>query len=422
MSATTPYRPNMTTHYSPSKTSSRRALGDMTPKSLNSPSQQTKNAEPSEGVQARSPLKKVTSYIPSVFADKENLEAPTLYLVSKKRGIEEVDDAEDMPNTKMVALGRDEPMLSTETRLTTAAIKKHTVLYTPTGACDSNSCAQENNPYGLADPGSPTERDTVSPSPPPMQNSQNSQQSFSELLNYDLCASQKSEFALAGERAAPTSAPTIDGTKSRAERLRTRLRFATYKVKTNQATKSGDDIISTFEATEAHSSNPLDASTSTAATSSAESFVSQLVPNITISSPRREPVFVKANLDPFRPIGKLGMPPVQFAVPLDGSRISSRPVQAYDLSSPPPDAAVPQSVSPHQLTSPVKLRPSYTTPTAAKFRIGEHDDADIEHGADAAHRRLQQLKEQRYQQSDLTSSAVKGSAAEGLLELMTSRR
>jgi hypothetical protein len=411
----------MTTHYSPFKTSTRRVLGDMTPNSLNSPSQQTKNAEPSEGVRARSPLKKATSHIPSVFADKENLDAPAVYSQGRKRGIEEVDEAEDMDHAKMLARGRDEPMPSTETRLTTAAIQRHTVRCSQFHAYLSNSQLQENNPYGLADPGSPTECATPSPSPEPMPASQNSNQSFSELLNYELCASQKSEFALTGEpvprAAAFTSAPALVETKSRAERLRTRLRFGIYKVKTNQATRSGDDIISTYEATASHSSNALDASTSTALTSSAESIGPQLVPNITISSPRREPVFVTANLDPFRPIGKLGMPPVQFALPPDGSKISSRTVHAYNLSSSPLDTVLPQSVSPHQLTSPVKQRPAMP-----RTRLGEHDDVDIEQGADTAHRRLQQLKEQRYRQSDLTSSTVKGSAAEGLLELMTSRR
>jgi hypothetical protein len=53
--------------------------------------------------------------------------------------------------------------------------------------------------------------------------------------------------------------------------------------------------------------------------------------------------------------------------------------------------------------------------------LGEHDDADIEEGAVAAHRKLQQLKDQSYR-GDPTSSAVKGNAAFGLLELMSGRR
>jgi hypothetical protein len=225
-----------------------------------------------------------------------------------------------------------------------------------------------------------------------MQNSQKSNQSFSDLLNFELCASQKSDIAPAEPTptSAPTSAPT-EPRKSRAELLRTRLKFGLYKVKTNQETKRGKDIISSFEASASHSSDIL--------TSSAESLGSQRVPNITISSPRREPIFVKANLDPFLPIGKLAQPPVLFAIPKEGAHISSRMVE--------------HSVSPEQLVSPVKqYRP----------QPEEYEIADIEEGAAAAHQRLQHLKEQSFRAADLTNNAVKGNAAVGLLELMSGRR
>jgi hypothetical protein len=104
------------------------------------------------------------------------------------------------------------------------------------------------------------------------------------------------------------------------------------------------------------------------------------VPNITISSPQPQPVFVKANLDPFRPIGKLGQPPVQFAIPKD-------------------------------ICDPPASRPTHLEE--------DDDDADI---AGRAHQRLQRLKEQSYQAGNLSSSAVKGNAAVGLLELMAGRR
>jgi hypothetical protein len=173
------------------------------------------------------------------------------------------------------------------------------------------------------------------------------------------------------------------------------------------------DVIASFE-----SSDALHASSSTAMTSSRESI--QGVPNITISSPRREPRFVKANLDPFRPIGKLGHPPIHFAAPQDGGlQTSSRTIQGfrYDLSSSPPGAALPQSISPDQLMSPAKRKADYTS------ELGEHDDADIEEGAVAAHRRMQRLKDQSYYSgSDMTSSVVKDNAAVGLLELMSGRR
>jgi hypothetical protein len=218
------------------------------------------------------------------------------------------------------------------------------------------SLYQENNPVGLADPGSPTERNTPSPEPEAIQDSQKSNQSFSDFLNYELCASQKSD------QVAPTDAPaSTEPRKTRAEIMRTRLKFALYKVRTNQETKRGKDIISSFEA----SSSPS---------------ASMEVPNITISSPQAQPVFVKANLDPFRPIGKLGQPPVQFAIP-------------KDIYGPPADVAA---------------RPD-----------ADDDDA---HVAEGAHQRLQRLKEQSYQTGNLSSSAVQGNAAVGLLELMSGRR
>jgi hypothetical protein len=227
---------------------------------------------------------------------------------------------------------------------------------------------------GLADPGSPTERNTPTPEPEPapIQASQKSNQSFSDLINYGQCASQQStqsqsfsDIVNYGMCASQKSehAPAVvaaEPKKSRAEILRTRLKFGLYKVKTHQEAKKGRDIISSFEA----SSSPP---------------ASMEVPNITISSPRRDmPVFVKANLDPFQPIGKLGRPPVQFAIPSE----------TYDPNPPPP-------------------------------LVEEHHDVQV---AESAHERLQRLKDESYRASSIANSAVKGNAAVGLLELMSGRR
>lgn len=291
---------------------------------------------------------------------------------------------------------------------------------------------QENNPVGLADPGSPTERNTPTPEPEleldpePLQDSQKSNQSFSDLLNYEMCASQKSEHGIAIETA-PTSIPALapapvfttseDTTskKSRAEQLRTRLKFGLYKVKTNQVNKRDADIISTFEACSSFTSDALHASRSTAMTSSGESLGSYRVPDITVSAPRWDqgPTFVKANLDPFRPIGKLGAAPVQFLPPQDSANVSSRMLHAYELSSSPPDIQLPNSLSPGQLMSPVRSTPQYT------HRLGELDTADLE---SEPHQRLQRLKELSYARGELATSAGQGNAAEGLLELMHARR
>jgi hypothetical protein len=127
MSATSPYRTNMTTQPNTHQTPSRRALGDLTPRAMNSPSTHARNVEPSEAIQARSPLKKVTSHIPSIFAEKENAMPSTPASQGRKRGIEEVDDVEKPSSPKMVAHGRDETLWDSGMRLTTAAIQRHTV-------------------------------------------------------------------------------------------------------------------------------------------------------------------------------------------------------------------------------------------------------------------------------------------------------
>jgi hypothetical protein len=224
-----------------------------------------------------------------------------------------------------------------------------------------------------------------------MQFSQKSNQSFSDLLNYEMCASQKSEHA------AP-AVPAPEPKKSRAEQLRTRLKFGLYKVKTNQVNKRDADIISASESF----SSALNASTSgpSAMTSSGESLGSHGVPNITVSSPRRGqgPVFVQANLDPFRPIGKLGQPPVQFAIPSSAQLPSSRMIETYDDS---PSHELVQSVSPAQLMSPVRQRVRYDT-------VAEHDGDDASMRGESAHERFQKLREQQYREGDSMSGAFYG--------------
>ncbi|KAF2850161.1 hypothetical protein T440DRAFT_490050 [Plenodomus tracheiphilus IPT5] len=389
----------MATSYSPSKTPSRRVLGDLTPKAINTPSSQSTGWDPSQAARAQSPLKHITSQGPSTFVDKENLANLHAYSQGKKRGIDEVDSAEIADNIK-IARGRGDSLMG-PTRLTTDAMHMHT----------------QNNPVGLANPGSPTERNTPTPEPEMMQDSQKSNQSFSDLLNYEMCASQKSEHGIPLEpaRTAVSATTASQSRKSRAEQLRTRLKFGLYKVKTNQVGKRDADIISTYEATVSYAPN---ASRSTGETTSIESFNPHHVPNITVSSPHHEqrPVFVEANLDPFRPIGKLGAAPVMFLPPSDGLRVSSHSAITSEPSSSPPGTGLPNSVSPEQLMSPVKHRSNHAS------QMGEYDEADIDAREVSAHRRLQRLKEQQYLESDVTSSAVKGNAAKGLLELMHATR
>jgi hypothetical protein len=433
--ATTPHRTNMATQHSPSKTPSRRVLGDLTPKAINTPTSQ-----PSEVARAQSPLKQVTTHTPTAVIEKENIATSSAQSHGKKRSIDEVDSAETAESLKMLARGRDESLYNTGMRLTADAMQKHTVAYTPSATrLPVTNTSKENNPIGLADPGSPTEPATPSPSPEPelqpqprpelqpephpepIQASQKSTLSFSDLLDYGMCASQKSQPDVAPEQVPTMPAPmrTVveEKRKSRAEQLRTRLKFGLYKVKTGQACRRDAEIIGAYEAGASYSSDALNASRSTAMTSSGYSLGSHRVPNITISSPRRDqPVFVKANLDPFRPIGKLGAAPVQFAIPTSNMAPSSRMIHGYDISSSPPRVELPRSVAPDQLMSPVRQRPNYQTSTQSRDHIGEHDAEDINTRNELERQRSQWLNQQKY-----FEGGVKANAADSLLQLMQSR-
>lgn len=134
--STTPYRLDMNAHQSPHHTPSRRALGDLTPRAINSPV-----IDSSEATRPRSPLKKLTSHIPSVFADKENLVAsPAAHTHGKKRSIEEVEDAEKPDSGKMLAHTRDESMWNSGMPLTADAMQQHTV-------CQSNIHTPHQNAH-----------------------------------------------------------------------------------------------------------------------------------------------------------------------------------------------------------------------------------------------------------------------------------
>ncbi|RMZ66540.1 guanyl-nucleotide exchange factor [Pyrenophora seminiperda CCB06] len=388
MNATiTPQRRDMASQHSPSKTLTRHALSHLTPSAINTCQNQIKAYEASGLSRAQTPLKHLTTHIPPSFQDKENLATPDALFKGKKRGIEEVDSVETIESLKMLARSGDGDAVGAGMRLTTEAVQRHAYNY-----------------IGLADPGSPTERATPSPEPEPMHPSQNSNQSFSDLLNYEMCASQKSEHGATNHATVPPAAPAPPSSqekrRSRAEQLRTRLKFGLYKVKTNQVTKRDADIIRTYEASTSHSHSysldALNASRSAAIASSRESLDAYQVPNITVSSPRREqaPVFVQANLDPFRPISKLGAAPIQFAMPEESFQTSSHMLQGYEPSSSPPPAASLASMSGYKTRNEVK--------------------------EETAHKRLQRLKQQQFMDGSI-SSGLQDNAAKGLIQLMQGR-
>lgn len=122
MSTTSPHAAVMTAQHTPSQTPSRRVLGDLTPIVANTSSETTRDP---------SPLKRVTSHLPSVFAEKENFTASNTYLKGRKRSIDEVDDAEKVQGTKMLARDHDQTPADPEVRLTAAAVLQHTVRLAP---------------------------------------------------------------------------------------------------------------------------------------------------------------------------------------------------------------------------------------------------------------------------------------------------
>ncbi|PVH93204.1 hypothetical protein DM02DRAFT_676995 [Periconia macrospinosa] len=381
----------MSTSHSPSKGTPRRVLGDVAPKALNTPSIQGNAPRPSEGTTTTSsPLKQVSSLLPNASVDKENLTHPSPFLQTKKRTIYEVEDAENAGNAKAM-FGAREPKMGWKNALTATGLERHTT----------------SHPVDLPMPGSPTERNTPTPEPEEQTAQPHSQESvsFSNYIDYEQCASQKSEHPPPSPSPSPPP-PTaeVKKEKSKAELLRTRLALGIYKVKTNQTGKRSSEIISSFEAT------------NTPITSSTESIPPQgVVPSITLSTTTHSAPFVsvKANLDPGRPIGKLTPAPV-----LVPTAYSSRMAQDYNMESSPPQ---PQSVSPEQLMSSAKRRnqAQYMTPVPKRFReVEAHTE-----GVDAPlEERIERMRSQESRVDETPSSVGKGSAAKGLMDLKHGQR
>jgi hypothetical protein len=367
--------------HSPSKMTPRRVLGDLAPKALNTPSKRPVALDASEAIRAQSQLKQVTPLSPQPSVNKENLSSAGAYPQGRKRSIYEVDEVETVDNAKAMFGARDAPMFKARGGLTAEAVQRHLVSSFQTRRVSHvPNTVQESNAVDLPIPGSPTECNTPSPEPEApfnlenSQDTQGSQVSLSNYVDFSLCASQTETVEQ------PPQPVQEEEKKSRAELLRTRLRFGYYKVETNQASKRGSEVISRWES----SFTSTDVSTSMPLTSSSESASSQAIPRITLSPVRldAQPVFVKANLDPFRPVGKLTPAPI-----LLPTAVSSRMAYDYQMPSSPPQAA-----SPDQLMSPAKQESSHGTPMSKRER------SEKEQG-EAVHDSLQA----RLEEGDLTS-------------------
>lgn len=388
----------MSASNSPSKSPSRRVLGDLTPKAINTPTNQAYAFDPSR---PHSPLKQVQTLSPQLFKGAENMPPAGAYITGRKRSIYEVDGVEDVEYAGRMYGGGTEALLGRGAPVTAAALREHTVQdIGPT----AGSPTEPNTPsmHDELDELEQDGNDEPLELPDNSQDTQASKKSFSEYFDFESGA-QPPPVAEAEQE--PVAEPAKK--KSKIELLRLSLGIGMYKVKTNQVSKRGKDIISKWEITTSNRS--MDTSSSVALTSSVHSTTSQTIPSIKVSRPN----FISANLDPGRPIGRLGTGPI-----LLPTAISSRMIYDSRLPSSPP-----MSVAPEQLMSPVRAMSNFRTPVPQKIRDVDEDyegeEMDLE-GTAAEH--LHRIREHMFEEGDLTSSAVKGHAAKGLMELMTSRR
>ncbi|KAF2712921.1 hypothetical protein K504DRAFT_497757 [Pleomassaria siparia CBS 279.74] len=385
MSATASQRANMSTSNTPSNPSPRRVLGDLTPKAINTP---TKQAYAHDPLRPHSPLKQVQTLSPQLFKGLENMPPVGVFNTGRKRSIYEVDGVDVADNAGRMS-GNS---IKRGTPITAAALREHTV-------------RDSDPPHG-----SPTEANTPSEhhehEHEHLELPDNSQDTQASKVSFSV-----SEYVDWGENSQPcvveppeTSIPEPAKKKLNLELLRLGLGIAAYKIKTGQTGTRGKDIISKWETS----------TSSTAATATYGEF-STSQPFQGANSP--EPRYIYANLDPGRPIGKLGAGPV-----LLPTAVSSRMIYDHPSTSLPPT-----SIAPEQLLSPVQAMSNYRTRVPEKIRTIHEDYEDeegeqVERDRNAEEEHLHLIRDQRFEEGDLMGSAVKGHAAKGLLELMSSRQ
>ncbi|KAF2273619.1 uncharacterized protein EI97DRAFT_469360 [Westerdykella ornata] len=390
MSASTPRRPSMSANNTPLASPGRRVLGDVTARAVNTPSKQTNNGRLFEEQRARSPLKQAQTYSPLGLEDKENaLSGNAGKAIGRKRSIDEVE------GTGYVACGGTTIMPTGVRNEAFPMTSKVRVLAETTPNLELANRRDSR--------GSTTEPESPPSMEQPSQETADTNRSFSNLVDWGECASQPTDAAVV-ETAPETKEP------SKADLLRLRLGFATYKVKTNQISKPSKEILSTWDV-EVETECPV---SSTSTITPTTTVTAPGIPSITVSPARQNqpkpssPLHVKANLDPGRPVAKLSAAPI-----LLPTAYSSRMIYDYHAnvpSSPPTHDVLPKCVSPEQVMSPT--RPIYRTPAMRRIREDEYGDEDD--GDDK--------EERRAGGGELTSSVVKGRAAMGLLELNSGRR
>ncbi|KAH7136018.1 hypothetical protein B0J11DRAFT_177002 [Dendryphion nanum] len=380
MSATTPRRIGIpSTSNTPSKSSTRRVLGDLTPKAINSPSKQRLAFEQAESARAHSPLKQMQTMSPHMLKNKENSSRTGSSQAGRKRSIHEVEDVENVGNATRPYGARDMRWERPHAPITTG-----------------NLGSLPNYGNTFIEPQTPTEPNTSSPEPEPevINNSQTSNQSFSELINYDCCATQPSTQQSLAPIPEVRAEIKVEEKPSKADILRARFGMGMYKLKTNQVKKSSSDVISDWEITSMTFNN----STTTANSSY------QSLPSITLSPVRHEQA-IQSDAQLTRAIPKLSGGPV-----LLPTAYSARMIHEYQMPSSPP-----QSISPQQLMSPVRIGPQphgHGTPSERQEQYSDDEEGDF-----TGNQKTQRQVDRSFGSNDSMGNIVKGDAARRLMSL-----
>jgi hypothetical protein len=362
------------------------------------------------------------------------------FKVGRKRSFHQANCTGELENAERIYVRREESAATLD--WTPAALREHTVSYVST-----RRVCRVTNPQQLLKidntPGSPTEPNTPSNHEDDVEHlqlpdstqdggssqvSQASQVSISQFFDFDsslveTAVQVQKEPAIEPKRKVAVEAqkgPVVEPPrkKSKVELLRLNLGMGMHKIKTNQVSKRGKDIISTWESTTSSKSS-LDTSSSLTLTTSTDSSTSQSISPAKAASKDDFRTY-SANLDPGRPItgrpfGSHGFAPVRFPVP--DSKVAAAPIRSCMLYGP---SSSPTSISPDQLMSPVRPVSNYRTAVSQNIRTIDDDYEDAAKAMEVE--QLHRLREQRFEEGGVMSSAVKGDAARGLLGLMTAER
>ncbi|KAB2569757.1 Guanyl-nucleotide exchange factor [Lasiodiplodia theobromae] len=391
----------------PSKSSARRALGELTPNKRISPQKPSITTDKTRNL---SPLKQAPSL--SLAQDENAHSIPKLpdQMTGRKRSIDEVDSA----------YARQDATEAPFKRLDARAVMHAQARAPMTSIQASAQLASQIMDLARGDL-TPTDEDSLDPAPRGTQETTGTRASFSSLIDYNPHGSSQQTSSSPPLRATKPSAPTVRADSvevahhdirhtgpitQRAEALRLRLRVALYKVRTDQTFVP----LSCLEIPEKYrrkSSEEGDAPTPTAnlsVTSAQEGEQAAAAPAITVTG------------ESVSSDGKEGVPKLLPAPVLMPTAYSTRFItepQTTMPSSPPHPASVPSG---DRGSSTPRARGSsglreFVTPVANRHAAVQLSSPPYseDHGRHRAH-----------DSDSLTSSVVKDRAADALLKLTRS--